>query len=1149
MTLRPSNLFVAVVLAAGLSVASCDSSDTKNTGASGVDTGGGSVGGSDVGGFQLTSISVPHLQIWKINRAITFVFSAPVNFNSVNLNTISIRDVNGLPANGVFSQDATEPRIIVFQPTCPVKADFSDAGFLPGGKRYKIQVLGTGSGTGITVTSADGRPLDAPQEREFFTPSSLELSTLFEDSVPGAPLPVIRTEGSANQDATFVEVGETSSVDNRVFFERDPMTQAITIPGSGVGSVPLPDTNPLKAQLENGMPLHLFSDRSSRLAFVIEMNQPVNPGPDNIASSRLFLQAEQTLNAGDFQTVPSSVKLVRNCTTTGATLRLVPEGVLPPNVRLRLVIAAEFEDLAGVRHLAPINNFGRIQTRELVDGMGNPVSASDEVLEEFDIGAAVPGSFEDANAAFPEPKAIWGVNGRLQPRFDFQGTGGPGGAFDLLVRASAGPLVIDTTFAIVQDANQTLSQTVINGRLDVRNLTVESGALLQFRGPNPMVINATGDVVINGEVEMNGFSAKDVAGVNTATFPEPGAAGNLGGGKGGDASIEKTSSTIRGSHGSGAFGVPNTGGRGGEAGFGKEPSVSANNSNPDFRKGGGGGGGVLGRDPDYSPFTNLPADLTGLAVLQGALGHVKATGAITGAQPQGGLPGNSPFVDATPGNDFFGVQFNSVDGTVVRGELTGLLAGAGGGGGGDSVRSAVFPHPSFTNSTDDKGGAGGGGSGGFHLRALGNVTFGPNGRLRAEGGTGARGQLIQYGSNFFEKSGAGGGGGSGGHVIIETAKSIDLGTATEVISARGGNGGAGSPGAANNNNAARGGEGGPGLVQLHAAGTITFATEMQLHVVPIPVGWEVPVTMSTPPKQLVPNFGRISKARSRWIPLGGAVGMAPDDVRFLFDGTDELGMFGASGLVLDRVDRAGNPTPDGLVDDLAEVIGPRALTTGTPGLDDDHTLRFDVTDASTMFGAGDSIYGENPILMKNFVLVLQRIGSPATFRRYNIAAATYDPASPDDLLITTASTALPFSEFIATVPGGLTSVEFRIIPRFFRVVTSGVEDSLPPSSSIKILFEGTGRAADGTPLVTDASGNPAILVPFNRVPPDMDPLTPDGHPGNIDDLWDPNAAAMLTQPIHFFRFQVEFNLDVPNTGVTATSPRPVLEFLRIPFTF
>ncbi len=97
--------------------------------------------------------------------------------------------------------------------------------------------------------------------------------------------------------------------------------------------------------------------------------------------------------------------------------------------------------------------------------------------------------------------------------------------------------------------------------------------------------------------------------------------------------------------------------------------------------------------------------------------------------------------------------------------------------------------------------------------------------------------------------------------------------------------------------------------------------------------------------------------------------------------------------------------------------------------------------------------------------------------------------------------------------------------------------------AIKIWFEGTGRDINGDPDTNN------ILVPFDRMPPDMDPLTPDGNPGNIDDLWDPNADAMLTQPIHFFRFRVEFNLDVNNSGVSATSPRPVLEFLRIPFTF
>ena len=134
-----------------LGLSGCDTSEGGNGGASGVSNGSGTTGGSDVGGFQLSSISVPANFTWKINRPISFVFTRALDFSSISLNSIAIRDANNLPANGEFSFDPAQPRVVVFQPTCPVKSDFSDAGFLPGGKLYTIVVLGKDGASGTSV--------------------------------------------------------------------------------------------------------------------------------------------------------------------------------------------------------------------------------------------------------------------------------------------------------------------------------------------------------------------------------------------------------------------------------------------------------------------------------------------------------------------------------------------------------------------------------------------------------------------------------------------------------------------------------------------------------------------------------------------------------------------------------------------------------------------------------------------------------------------------------------------------------------------------------------------------------------------------------------------------------------------------------------
>ena len=80
---------------------------------------------------------------------------------------------------------------------------------------------------------------------------------------------------------------------------------------------------------------------------------------------------------------------------------------------------------------------------------------------------------------------------------------------------------------------ETTVQTVINGVIDVRNMTVETGGTLLFGGPNTVTILASGYVVINGLVSANGGDNPGVKTLNTTNQPEPGAPGGAGGGTGG----------------------------------------------------------------------------------------------------------------------------------------------------------------------------------------------------------------------------------------------------------------------------------------------------------------------------------------------------------------------------------------------------------------------------------------------------------------------------------------------------------------------------------------------------------------------------------------------------------------------------------------
>ena len=949
--------------------------------------GGGSTapGPSGVVGLELTSVSVSDGQVWQINRPIELEFSLPVDFSTVHANTVQIVAQSGVPATGTFSSDG--PRRVVFQPTCPAQEDYSDAGLTPGGESYLLRVLGADSGA-LTILSADGAPLVSSQTRTFSTPVTLAPDVLFIDPVPGGVSPLTRVLGSTDEDATHLEVGGA-----RLYFEADPLTGAVTEP--------------------TDQPLNLYSDPGSQLAFVLELDQPVSPSTANVSPTRTWLEYE--LAAGAWKPLATRVTLEQNCTESGATVRLEPLGVLPQLARVRAVISPEFEDLRGETNLVALDSFASIRTTAAeFPTLPEPGDLADEFLESFDVGGDAPGSMHDASADFVEPGASWG-DGELIAVFAFSGTGGPGGEFDVLVEAGE-TVVIDTTFATVSGGPFALVgtdsdvQTVVAGRLDVRNLRVEPGGVLRAIGPNPLVVLATGVVEVLGEITVSGNDHNGVATLGTAQLPEPGASGNAGGGSGGAASWVTTSSTPAGAQGEGMFRIAGLGGGGGESAYG---TGLAN------RRPGGGGGGVFGPDQDVGP--------PGTRAEPGENGSATANGALGNTPPLGGAIGTSPFIDGDTSNDFMGRSFDGT--TLVVGELAALGAGEGGGGGGDSIADNEFPADPW-NGTDQKGAGGGGGAGALMVLALVRIEFGPEGRILARGGAGGAGE---------SDVGGGGGGGSGGHIVLQSAIVDFTNAPPNCLNARGGRGGTGQGGAFDATSA--GGDGGPGIIQVHVqdpAQDLLFAGALTL------AAHSVPDALA-----LVPLFGPRSRARSRWIALGEVSHDpfgAPDLPRFRFGGTDP-----ADGVVLDA-------DGDGVVDDLPPLLGPTALAEA-PSLPhvaaDGRTL---VVDATPLEGTADDVYLRNPLLLAGFALDLDT-GSER--ERYDVATASWD-ADAGTLSIEVTSEGPPLDS--------LGAAEASLVPRYFRVTTAGIPDALPPGAEVYVRFEGAAAGEDGQP----ASGEPLV---------------------------------------------------------------------------
>ncbi|HED66482.1 MAG TPA: hypothetical protein ENJ09_13130 [Planctomycetes bacterium] len=1083
--------------------------------------GGGSSGAGPVQtAFALSQISAPPNAVWQINREIEFHFTLPIDFATVSSNTINIVSDTGVPATGSFEfkqidtdgdgiAETTDDTTIVFQPNCPTKADLSDAGLSPGGTIYTIKVVGLNEGTGNTIRSTQGHALAQTQKRNFSTPNSNAPSTIFLDEVPGPPIPVVRAKGDTTRldGVSYIEIGGDPSPDSRIYFEFDQATQTYSYrPG---------------ATAPSEVPLNLYANEETKTAVYVEFNQPVSPSSTNISEKRIRLEFLDS--SGTWVPIDTQVELLTNCTDTGATVRLEPIGLLPAASQFRVDVRQGFQDIVGESNLIAATDFAVVPTQSInFSTLAEPTVGADEFFEDFDFGGTSPGSFQDTDALFDTPPAVW-KDGELTSGFNFDGTGGPGGDFDWVVKAGQ-IFVFDTVSTSIVGGPggiATTTELAKGGVVHVRDLIVEAGGVLRVQGTNTMLINATGTVRIDGKIDVSGFTAKDVATLNTGAQPETGAAGAAAGGRGGDASEVRNNSTPRGGTGFGPYLESGTGGQGGESGY------APDKKGKDARRPGGGGGGRFAADFNLS--------VGGLFAQQGFPGHPDSTGAETGMKPaMGGLPGPGPFQDNDPGNDFFGikpiVQPDGMGGYqitgLVRGELTSIWAGYGGGGGGDALPSKTFPTPKWNQGSDEKGGGGGGAGGGLRIRALGPIVFGPNGVILAEGGHGGTGENT----SFLDHVGGTGGSGSGGHVILESATLVDFTDGDPLaanklhVSTKGAKfyKGSNNPrGSSIPKDISYGGGGGPGVIQIHVPSINPPSDDPATSNIIIPtaqVGEPDPLLPFTKPSaiQMIPTFGARSKVRSKWISIGGAdldPGGGTDLVEFLFEGTD-TSPGDDSGKILTS---GGGPM------ELAPLMGPSPLPSSTATLlSDGNSILFSGSslDPFTMSTSPVSkdIYLRSPVLLRHFLLRVSEVGNPANLRQFDVSDASYDEAT-QTLTVHVAPLSISMADYVA----GLSAAEFVLVPRFFRTVTGGVIDSLPTNSFVRISFEGTGDDGFGNPDEAN------LLVPLT---------------GDISEF-----NALAPGALRFFRFQVEFDLDEAGLGVPPNPNLIQLQYLRIPFRF
>jgi hypothetical protein len=315
---------------------------------------------------------------------------------------------------------------------------------------------------------------------------------------------------------------------------------------------------------------------------------------------------------------------------------------------------------------------------------------------------------------------------------------------------TAAEVFLDTSFGIVDTSCGPVQ--VAGGIYQFRNVVIPAGVRVRGRGPNPLIILASGTVTIDGQLSVRGGDGQRVDTLNSANFPTAGGVAVCGGSNGGLGSPSSVSRSPSGERGWSAANSQNAGGFGGllscVAGCGRASA-------------GGGGSFATAGDPFYPLLSSGTSSVQQLGV--GGRGCTTAAVLLPG-----GAPGSAVFVDGVLDNDFLGVGVDLFSLRFVTGELRSFVGGQGGGGGGDvSSSDCSVTDPNFM--MDEKGGGGGAGGGVLLLFSSGLLHIGADGRIDADGGHGGGGE--QVGSN---NRGGGGGGGAGGLVLLGSSTGIEF---------------------------------------------------------------------------------------------------------------------------------------------------------------------------------------------------------------------------------------------------------------------------------------------------------------------------------------------------------------------------------------
>ena len=763
-----------------------------------------------------------------VNQDFWVQFSKPVDLGSVDKSSFQlVNSATGIAPSGSFLLDPTNDRRVIFRPKLTFDASGSPSFGLSQGAVYRLRVPGElDGGDGPYITSIDG--IENQVEIDCFVNASLGVK----DIVSGPPtvtgfIDVFDAQGQV-VDTLSLESAVDVPVDSRLRFTfNDVMNPAALVNPTTKESATirvLVDLDGNISLASDQIPLDGAYDilvdeagKTTTVFFDPAGNFPsAGLDPDN--PRKIIVELPTTIvdlggnpidNPGNrvFQTVflPQPPETITEDFDDTALLDAQRTSTLPdPGAQtIETVFDDEFQIVDTFTYAGRVipglgGGSGRLGDLVILNGETVVLSTGPDVPTVFG----------------PELE-----NGPVDEEGDpvtFDEEGEPSAE---IVAWHVKTDLIDNYASTMEPAGSS-TVTISDGAFDFASLTLNPGARIEFVGDNPPRFFVRGEAKFLGLLDVAGGdalphdSAEGFGGPGGEAGPNGGA-----GGAGGDRpdntgnEVASGGSLLGFEHEPGA--IVSTDGRPG-VGRGGEDPIGGN----DFGAGGGGTHWPLvypGPDKNqlngFEPNEACESVQVGAPGAGGSFAFFGTGGEYLPPNPTIGLPVFPPL--ATPGSSLLKAADALLD-PDKGGLLIGGAGGAGGGGGIARTRSNGFPLAACLSpspgSTElalltyrDHSGSGGGGGGGTAQIQAGSLLR-IDGKLDVSGGAGGGPDNTQA---IPSRYAAPGGGGSGGSLLLQSLD-VQVTAVPGVIDIAGGPGGFNGVAGAE----LRGGEGGPGVVQI-----------------------------------------------------------------------------------------------------------------------------------------------------------------------------------------------------------------------------------------------------------------------------------------------------------------------------------------------